>query len=400
MQPNVTTRRRWFRRKSEDRALTEEQYPWLAQLTSTGFSLSPLAALRLPAVLACVRLLAESASTLPLRVYQGTGPNRVPVTGGLSQLLERPSPGTTTPNFVASLVAHMAMQGEVFVGKFRNAEGQIEQLAMLPPDRVSVELVGGFPIYTLSLEGGTTEHSTYDILHLKMISLDGIRGISPLHHAREALGLAAATQETASSLFSNGAIPRGVLAVNAAGADGEELRQNLSDGFKERHGGPRNAGRVAVVDAAAVTYSGVGLSPADAELIGQMKMNDAAIARAFRVPASKIGAETGSSLTYSTVEGDTLDFIRFTLSPYLVVIEAGLSTDPDLALPDECVEFDLAKFSRPDSLAAAQSAALGRQWGWLTADDVRTDEGRPPLAEPLPILSAVPTQGDANAVAA
>ncbi|HWF31127.1 MAG TPA: phage portal protein [Solirubrobacteraceae bacterium] len=356
--------------------------------------MSPLASLKLPAVLACVRLLAESVSTLPLGVFQGTGPARTPVEGGLTQLLERPSPGTTLPNLLGMTVAHMALSGNCFWGKLRNGEGQIEQLAAIPPDRVAVEVVGGEPFYTLHLDTGSSVHGTFDILHMRMpLSLDGVLGVSPVFHARETLGLAAVVEQTASSLFSNSAVPRGVLAVATPGADSDDLMENLSAGFSARHGGPQNAGRVAVIDATAVTYSAVSLSPADAELLATLRLSDTAIARIFRVPPHLIAAESGNSMTYSNTEQEGLDFLRYSLAPYLTAIEAAVSTDPDLCLPDESVEFDRSRFEQAGALERAQAnaLALGR---WKTADEIRADEGRPPLAAPLPVIPAALPNGD------
>jgi HK97 family phage portal protein len=371
--------------------MTAETYPWLVWPSSSGIALSPQASLKLAAVQACVRLLAESASTLPLRVYQGEGPERVPSPSPLAQLLQRPSPGMTLPSLLGMTVAWMALSGNSYWAKYRDPTG-IVQLGAIPADRVAVELVGGEPFFSISLDTGPSVHGTFDIVHIRMpVSLDGILGASPIHLARESLGLSAVVQETAGALFNNGAIPRGVLAVNTAGADSEDLMQNLSDGFTARHGGPKNAGRVAVIDASAVTFAGVSLSPADAELLAAMRHTDTQIARIFRVPPHLIGAESGTSMTYQNLQQELTAFHRLTLGPYLTAIEQAISSDPDLCLQDEHVEFDLSRFERDDPLTRAQTAAIGRQWGWLSADEIRADEGRPPLAAPLPILAAQPT---------
>ena len=186
--------------------MSAETYPWLVWPSSSGIALSPHASLKLGAVLACVRLLAESASTLPLRVYQGEGPERVPVDGPLSQLLARPSPGMTLPSLIGMAVAWMALAGNSYLAKYRDPTG-IVQLGVIPADRVAVELIGGEPFYTIHLDVGPSVHGTFDIVDLRMpVSLDGILGASPIHLALE-LGLSAVVQETAGSLFNNQAIP-------------------------------------------------------------------------------------------------------------------------------------------------------------------------------------------------
>jgi HK97 family phage portal protein len=391
--PNAPTRRRWFRRRTEDRAMTAETYPWLVWPSSSGIALSPQASLKLAAVQACVRLLAESASTLPLRVYRGEGPDRVPSPGPLAQLLQRPSPGMTLPSLIGMAVTWMVLAGNSYLAKFRDPSG-IVQLGVIPADRVAVELIGGEPFYTIHLDTGPSVHGTFDIVHLRMpVSLDGILGASPIHLARESLGLSAVVAETAGALFNNQAVPRGVLAVNTAGADNEDLMQNLSDGFTARHGGAKSAGRVAVIDASAITYAAVSLSPADAELLATMRHTDAQVARIFRVPPHLIGAESPSSMTYSNLTQELTSYHRFTLGPILTAIEQAISSDPDLCLPDEHVEFDLSRFERDDAITRFQTYAIARQWGLMSADECRAVEGLPPLVEPLPILAARP-QGE------
>ena len=97
-------------------------------------------------------------------------------------------------------------------------------------------------------------------------------------------------------------------------------------------------------------------------------------------------------MTYSNL---TMELTRrttgLTLGTYLTAIEQAISSDPDLRLPDEHVEFDLSRFERDDRLTRFQTYALARQWGLMTDDECRAAEGLAPLAEPLPILAAQPT---------
>jgi HK97 family phage portal protein len=382
---NTRPRRRWWQRnRTEQRALTELEVPWMVGPTLAGVPMSSHAAARMLDVWACVRLLAETASTLPLVVYRGQGPTRTPVEDGLAELLRRPSPGATMANLICTLVAHMAVRGESFLGKFRNGDGFIEQVAPIPPDRVDVEVIGGEPFYRLSLESGATLHTTADVLHMKLLSWDGVRGVSPLQQAREQLGLAAATVETAAALFGNQAIPRGILAVRAPGPEGDDLRENLSAAINERHGGPRNAGRVSVVDADAVSYAPVGLTAADAELLAHRRLGSTEVARLMRCPAALLDADTGSSLVYSNAQTAADNLLRFSLQPYLTAVEQAVTADPDLCAPDETVLFDVTAFLRADPATRAAFYSSGIESKWLKPEDARAAEMLPPtnLEEP------------------
>lgn len=356
----------------------------MLQSTLAGVAVTPETALRIVDVLACVRLLAESASTLPLKPYRRkANGERVLYTGKLAQLLERPAPATTQANLIAQLVGALALRGNAFLGKFRDGDGEIVQLGLLPPDRVQVELVRGEPVYTLTHDTGEqTRHGTEDVLHFKGLSMDGIVGLSPIAQAREALGLAGALAEYGSALFGNAATPQGVLTVAGSGPSQGDLIENLKTGFEARHRGAANAGRVAVLSGE-VTFHPISLTPGDAEFIATRKLQTAEIARLFRVPAHLINGEApGGSLTYSTVEMDALNFVRFSLAPWLVVIEQGIAADPDLSPSTVFVEFVLDAFLRPASTerAAVYSAALNPQTGWMRRSEVRRLENLEPEA--------------------
>lgn len=358
--------------------------------TASGMHVTPDGALRLIDVLACVRLLAESASVCPLVSYRRTGETRQRSTGALRDLLQRPAPSTSQANLVSALVGALALRGNAYLGKFRDVNGDVAQLAAISPDRVTVKLagVGGEPLYTLLSDQGVSEHTSADILHFRGLSADGVYGLSPVSLARESLGLAAAITESSAALFGNSSIPRGILTV-PAGASEEDLMENLRTAFSARHQGSGNAGRVAILTSD-ISFTPVSLSPADADLVAQRKLSSTEICRLFRVPPYLVGAEAGASMTYSNVESEGLNFLRFSLQPWLTVVEQAISNDPDLSGPSEFVEFLTDSFLRSDSKTRAEVYSIGIAAGWLEVNDVRRAENLAPLPAPSP-LPAAPT---------
>lgn len=379
----------WWRRRApeaEERALTRATVPSvMLPTTAAGVPVSAQTALQIVDVLACVRLLAESASTLPLIAYRRRSQGRERFEGRLSELLRRPAPAVTQANLIAQLVGTLALRGNAFLGKFRNGEGEIEQLAMLPPDRVRVEIKGGLPLYTITHDSGReTVHGTADVVHFRGLSLDGVLGLSPIAQAREALGLASVLTEHASALFANNAAPQGVLSV-PPGAGQEDLMESLRSAWEARHQGGKRAGRVAVLSGE-ITFHPVSISPHDAEFVATRKLSTVEIARLFRVPPHMIGGEAGNSLTYSTVELESAHFVRYSLAPWLVVIEQALTADPDLCPPGTYVEFLLDALLRADSATRAQvyTAALDPERGWMSRAEVRRLEN----LDPEPVQAA------------
>lgn len=376
----------WFRKRGEERALTRQNVPavMLGSPSLAGVPVNERTAMQLVDVLACVRVIAETASTLPLLGYRRLPNGRERLQGGrLVELLAKPAPAVTQGALVGQLVQHLATRGNAFVGKFRNGDGAIEQLGALPPEGVQIEIKGGLPLYTLThLNGRETTHGPDDVLHVRMpLTLDGVLGLSPIAQAREALGLARALSEQASATIGNGSTPLGVLTVPAGPAQ-DDLIENLRKGWEDRHRGSKNAGRVAVV-AGDISFAAVSLSPEEAQFVEQRRLSTAEICRLFRVPPWLVGAESGDSLTYSTVEGQSRAFLTYTLAPFLSAIEQAVSGDPDLCLgPNVYVEFLRDAILQADTLARAQTyaIALDGETGWMTRAEVRERENLPPEA--------------------
>jgi HK97 family phage portal protein len=407
----------FFRRKRqpEERTLTRETVPaayatpMIFGNTLAGTTINTTTALRLVDVLSCTRLLAESASLCPLKPYRKTDTGRVEFTGKVQQLLEAPAPGTVQANFVSQLVGCLALHGEAFIGKFRqDASGPIVQLGVIDPQYITkVELVNGEPRYTLRHRdtGRETVHDRLDVLHVRGLSFDGLRGISPIRQAAEALGLADALQKQASALASNGATPRGVLSVSAGPAQ-QDVMENLKTAWESRHRGAENTGRVAVIAGDAVSFAPLSVSPADAEFVAQRKLSTTEICRLMRVPAYLVSASVeGQSQTYSNTEMEGLNFLRFSLQPWLTLVEQSISNDPDLCPGNVYVEFKVDAILRTDSATRAQvfTQALSPQTGWLRREEVRELENLPPESQgptpPPQVVIAPPNNGNGVPVA-
>src|SRR5512132_98003 len=130
---------------------------------------------------ACVRCIADSISSLPLHVYRKTLQGRVEVgpDSRAVQLLNKPSPGSTSVDLISQILVHLNVTGDAFIGKYR-ADGEIVQLGLLPPDSVQVELQGQRIVYTVDTLSGRYELGPADILHVRGMSQDGLRGMSPV----------------------------------------------------------------------------------------------------------------------------------------------------------------------------------------------------------------------------
>lgn len=387
---NATVQPRWFRRRrreAEERALTPQTSAPPAYFpASTTPAVTAGNALAISDVFACVRALSDAAASLPLIAYRKTTDGRTRASGRVTDLLRQPAPATTQANLVGTAMAHLQLHGNCYLAKFRNNEGRVEQLGLIHPDRVATSLVGGVPRYTIAGEGliASSEHGAEDIIHVRGLSTDGLVGLSPIRQCRIALGLSQSLGEHASAFFENAARPSGLLRVSDEflGQDQEErgeilgqLRADLTDIYA----GPRNAHKIAILTGD-MTWTPMSGPLDDMQFIQQRHLSTAEIARIFRVPPHVIGASSGDSMTYSNVEQQSLNFVTYSLRPWLVLIEQAISEDADLCPGALYVEFLLDALLRADSATRADvyTKALHPQTGWMTRDEIRKLENLEP----------------------
>jgi HK97 family phage portal protein len=348
--------------------------------------IAPDVALQVADVWSCVKVLADSAATLPLIPYRRLQEGRERLySGRLHGLLERPAPATTQANLTAQMVAHLALWGNAFLGKFRDRDGRLEQLAMLHPDRVTVKLVGGQPLYTVSgPQGQQSVVTTDDVVHVKAMSTDGLVGLSPISQRRLALSLSKGLGEFSEAFVRNGARPSGILKL-AAGTNRDSM-QWTEEIATAKHAGATNAHKIAVVRGD-VEWTPMTGPLDDLQFVEQRRLSTAEVARIFRVPPWMIGAASGDSMTYSNTEQQALSFVTYSLRPWLTLIEQAISADPDLCSSNVYVAFLLDALLRADSKTRADvyALALDPVKGWMSRDEVRRLENLEPEPARIPI---------------
>ncbi len=363
---------------TEDRALAAPtaQPGLLPYSPAAPLNVTTANALHVSDALACVRLLSDAASSLPLKVYRRTPEGRQPAgdSARIVQLLRRPSPGSTSVDFVSQVMAHLALHGEVLCGKYRGGDGEIVQLGLIHPESVQVELRGQRIVYLLTTDRlGQVEVGPSDVLHVKGLSIDGLRGVSPVTASRTALGLASGLQASARAFVDQGSRPSGIL--SAPSTNGDALTR-ISEAWAHKHAGAANHHRVAVMSGE-IQWVPLGFSQSDQEFLGQREFSTREIARIFGVPAHLIGGASGDSLTYSNAQQLNRHFLDYSLMPHLRRIETALSTDSDLCPGSTYCQFDVRGFLRPDPDTRSQIYERALNGGWLTVDEIRDLEDMP-----------------------
>jgi len=376
------------RRRIEDRTLAPQDLPsvMLPDVAAGGLTtINETTWTQVLDVHACIKLLCDTISTLPLEPFRDTPSGRVEVgpDARISQLLRRPAPGQTLCDLVAMIVQSLLVDGNAFIGKFTDDSGTIVQLACFDPAMVQVRLHGQIVTYIAGYSGGSIETGPDDILHIRSsVTLDHLRGVSPITQCAMAMGLNASLSASAQNLMDQGSRPSGVLRVK--GGQSEFTVGKISEQWDAKHRGALNHHKVAVVSADEIDFVQLGLNAQDSQLIQQMELSTRQIARLFGIPSAMIGGDTGRSMTYATQESEAMAFVNRALRPLLVRIEEAISRDPDLCPGQSYVRFDTTALLRASSTERAQfyTAALGSTSsgspGWMTRDEVRAAENLGP----------------------
>jgi HK97 family phage portal protein len=318
--------------------------------TYAAVPVNPTTALQHSAVWACVNLIAGSISTLPLAAYRDGDPNPLP---GLPPILRAPSAGWTLPDFTYAALQSLLLRGNAYgLVVDRAGAGLLPaQVELLAPDRVTVEANSRI---IWRIDGQEADPAS--IWHVKAFTAPGqVLGLSPITHARQAIGLGLGAEKFAAQLFGNSAIPAGVLTTDERITHADAL--DLKERWKAYHGGRRDIAE-------------------ESQFLETTQANIRTIARYFGVQPELIGADSGGSLTYANVEQRALDFLTFGLRPWLVRLEIALSA---LLSSTTTVKFNAAALVRTDLLTRYQAHESAIRAGWKLRSEVRDLEDLPPI---------------------
>lgn len=346
--------------------------------TIAGQNVTERTAMQNTAVYACVRILAESLAALPLHLYQLTnddGKRRVN-DHPLSFLLhDAPNPEMTSFIFRETMMNHLLLWGNAYAQIIRNGQGQITGLYPLMPDRMDVNRAHNgelYYTYTRNYDDYQAKDESKqvillsdEVLHIAGLGFDGLIGYSPIAMAKNAIGLSLAAEQYGSTFFKNDATPGGILEHPNVVKDPERLRKSWQSQFS----GP--SGHSIAVLEEGMTFHQLSIPPDQAQFLDTRKFQLDEIARIFRIPPHMIGDLERS--TFSNIEQQSLEFVKYTLNPWCVRWEQAMNQQ--LLSKEEqgryFVKFNVDGLMRGDYQSRMNGYAIGRQNGWLSANDIR-----------------------------
>ena len=346
--------------------------------TTSGKTVTERSAMQMTAVYSCVRILSEAVAGLPLHLYKYTdsGGKAMALDHPLYHLLhDEPNPEMSSFVFRETLMTHLLLWGNAYAQIIRNGKNEIVALYPLMPNKMSVDRDETGRLYYTYYRGSdeaiknkefavTLQPS--DVLHIPGLGFDGLVGYSPIAMAKNAIGMAIACEEYGAKFFANGAAPGGVLEHPGTIKDPQRVRESWQSTF----GGSGNANKIAVLEEG-MKYTPIGISPEQAQFLETRKFQINEIARIFRVPPHMVGDLEKSS--FSNIEQQSLEFVKYTLDPWVIRWEQSIQRS--LLSADEksryFVKFNLEGLLRGDYQSRMNGYAIGRQNGWMSANDIR-----------------------------
>lgn len=338
--------------------------------TWSGKSVTERSAMQTTAVYACVRIIAETVASLPLHVYGYTDSGKERVYNHPLYRILHDIPNTEMNSFIMRevMMSHLLLWGNSYSQIIRNGRGEITALYPLMPEKMTVDRGADGNLYYKynSDKQGSFVFRKDEIFHIVGLGFDGLIGHSPIAMAKNAIGLCIAAEEYGSSFFSNSGTPSGVLEHPGVLKEPEKVR----DAWNKAYGGSGNAHKVAVLEEG-MKFNPISINPHEAQFLETRKFQVNEICRIFRVPPHMIADLEKSS--FNNIEQQSLDFVTNTIRPWLVRIEQSIFQQ---LLSEEDQKNYFAKFNvdgllRGDFQSRMNGYAVGRQNGWLSANDIR-----------------------------
>lgn len=371
------------------KALTPEKRSRRRMPSVSGFStaadvtVTPERSLQIGAVYSCVRLLSEAVASLPVGMFERLNDSRKPVENHplLGLIKDHPNPDIDAAELWRTVIGWMLLRGNAYVFVERNGAGKPIGLWPISYNSVEVKrLESGRLAYAVNLDdteyaplaNGTTVRAE-NMLHYRAFGL-GAEGLSPIGLARQSVGIAFAAQQYMGGFYARDASPGGVVSVEGTLTDDQYERmvqqwQNLHEGFDKSH-------QLAVMEGGA-KWNNTTLSPGDAQFIETQKFTRGEIASIYGVPPHMIGDTEKSTSWGSGIAEQGIGFVTYSLRPWLTRLERV--TGRLITEPNNRLRWNVDGLMQGDLKARYDAYAVGKQWGWLSTNDIKKREDEQPV---------------------
>lgn len=350
---------------------------FLGQRVNGAGMVDPNRASGLAVAQACISVISQNLAAMPMNLYQRSengGRDRAASNPLHSVLHDRFNGQMTAFEGREFLAVSLLTNGNAYAKIETNARGQVVALHPLHPSFVAVERLENARLrYRVSDErGGSRTLLQEEILHLRYrLGKDGVMGVSPIQLARETFSLALTQQDQAARQASRAFRAEGALVFPQS--IGGDKKTDALQILRDRVEGQAETSGILVLDGG-VDWKSLSITAKDAEFLDSRKLSNMDVARTFSVPPTVVGITDNA--TYSNVDGESRALVVRCLAPMARRIEQAMNATL-LTVEGRkrfFVEHDLAGLMRGDIKARYEAYRIGREWGWLSPNEIRAWE--------------------------
>jgi len=345
--------------------------------SGSDFTITDQTALKYATLYACCRVLAEAFASTPIGEYKkdfNTGDRKPTDDTGLFDILRNvPNEEMSAYNFHEVCMYQLNLNGNFVCKRIVNRFDEV--IGLYPYDFHKIDIERNESTnkieYTIRKNNGvgTITKSRKDLFHVVGNSLNGVVGMSPISYAASAIKLGMTYEIYGQQLFKNGALPSGNFEHPTFLKEEAYLR--LKKDLKDNWQGLINAGKPMLLEDG-LTFNPITFSPVDAQLLDSKKFQKEDVCGVYRVPLHLI--QNLDKATYSNIEHQSLEFVMYTMLPWFKRYETSVNTQLLTKAQREdgyYFEFNMAGLLRGDFKSMSEAFSKGRQWGWLSVNDIR-----------------------------
>ncbi len=338
-------------------------------------------ALQISTVWACVTLLVEIISSLPLFTYQTdkTGArSKASKKLRIYNVLHRsPNKRQTAQEFWEQMLLNFFLRGNMYARMVKDSKGEVIALWPMASDQIEVFQTPDDEIfYKYYVNNQIFVYAEIDVLHIRGMG-SGHIGLSPLDYMRSSLGLAVNAQNHTSKIYRKSSRRAGVLMSDVVLNDEQRaaLKKNMGDIVN-------GTDHELYILEAQFKFEPLGMTPADIELLSTRKFAVQDLARWFGVPSVLIN-DTGESTALGSSVAQIIEaFFKLKLRPQLSRIEAAIYKrvlSPSQRANGITVEFSFDALLRATMKDRMEIYSKAAQNGIKTRNEIRRLENDPPI---------------------
>ena len=348
--------------------------------TADNTTIDANTAMSFTAVFACNRVLSETLASCPIFLYEKDSKgNRVQVTDAPEyQLMHyNPNPEMTPGQFKETGMSNMNLGGNFIAQKVFNLHGDLLELRPILWNRVRIDIDKDTGRLLYFIDGKTEPKTRDEILHIPGLTLDGYIGVTPLTYAALTIDIGLSQDKFERNFYLNRASTSGIFQY--PNELGDEAFKRLKKDIKKNYTGLSNAGVPMILEGGG-QFKEVTMKLTDAQFLESKRFRIEDVCRIFRIPLHLVQDLTRS--TNNNIEHQSLEFIVYTMLPWFKRWEENLNLQllsTESKRKNRYFEFKVDALLRGDAQTRASAYAQGRQWGWLSVNDIRRLENMDPI---------------------